>query len=75
MLNIKELLTSKLEYTWSTHCGGALISGSQLTTTPTMWPLLSSTTSPTRRNTNGGRGLRAVFEAERKKDDKKNHVR
>lgn len=57
------MLTSELAYTLSTHSLGARISGSQLTTTPIKLPFLSITTSPTRRNTYGGRGLRAVFEA------------
>lgn len=57
------LLTSEREYTLSIHFWGALNSGSQLTTTPTICPLLSMTTSPTRRNTYGGRGLRTVLEA------------
>lgn len=57
------MLTSELAYTLSTHSWGARISGSQLTTTPIKLPFLSITTSPTRRNTYGGRGLRAVFEA------------
>lgn len=59
----QQLLTSEMEYTLSIHSWGALNSGSQLTTTPTIWPLVSITTSPTRRNTYGGRGLRTVLEA------------
>lgn len=58
-----QLLTSETEYTLSIHFWGALSSGSQLTTTPTICLLLSMTTSPTRRNTYGGRGLRTVLEA------------
>lgn len=63
------LQTSELEYTLLTHSGGARISGSQLTTTPTLWPFLSMTTSPTRRNTYGGRGLRTVLEAAEDKQE------
>lgn len=55
--------TSEFEYILSTHSWGARSSSSQLTTTPIMWPFLSITTSPTRRNTNGGRGLRTALEA------------
>lgn len=69
------MLTSELAYTLSTHSWGARISGSQLTTTPTKLPFLSITTSPTRRNTYGGRGLRAVFEAAgRKKRERESCV-
>lgn len=59
----QQLLTSYVEYTLSIHSWGALSSGSQLNTTPTIWPFVSMTTSPTRKNTYGGRGLRAVLEA------------
>lgn len=63
------LQTSESEYNLLTHSGGARISGSQLTTTPTLWPFLSMTTSPTRRNTYGGRGLRTVLEAAEEKQE------